>query len=60
MANNVVFYFKSFNELENFANAHPELWVNVLGLTAKGWFKALVSRIEPNNNGEPNNDIPVV
>lgn len=61
MAANVVFYFKSFDELENFANSHPELWINVLGLTAKGWYKALVSRVENQTNGnESVNDIPVV
>lgn len=56
MANNVVFYFKNFDELEAFASNHQELWINVLGVTAKGWYKALVSRIE--TNGEQN-DIPV-
>lgn len=57
MSNNVVFYFKNFDELESFASNHPELWVNVLGTTAKGWYKALVSRIE--TNGENNDGIPV-
>lgn len=60
MAANVVFYFKNFDELESFANAHPELWVNVLGVTAKGWYKALVSRVEQTNGNESVNDIPVV
>lgn len=49
MAANVVFYFKNFDELESFANAHPELWVNVLGTTQKGWYKALVSKVEANS-----------
>lgn len=55
--NNIVFYFKNYDELEAFASSHPELWVNVLGTTQKGWFKALVSRIE-NSNAEQ--VIPVV
>lgn len=59
MAANVVFYFKNFDELESFANSHPELWVNVLGLTAKGWYKALVSRIEA-NSVEPEPTVPTV
>lgn len=49
-ANNVVFYFKNFDELEAFAFNHQELWINVLGTTTKGWLKALVSRNEPNNS----------
>ena len=59
MANNVVFYFKSFDELESFATNHPELWVNVLGLTQKGWYKALVSRVEA-NSVEPEPTVPAV
>ena len=57
MAANVVFYFKSFDELEAFAGAHPELWVNVLGLTAKGWYKA---KVEVNNSVEPEPTVPTV
>lgn len=57
-ANNIVFYFRNYDELEAFANAHPELWINVLGTTAKGWYKALVSRTT-DNGGESNNDIPI-
>ena len=60
MAANVVFYFKSFDELEAFAEAHPELWINVLGLTAKGWYKALVSKVEANNSVEPEPTVPTV
>lgn len=46
MAANVVFYFRDYDELEAFASSHPELWVNVLGTTQKGWFKALVSKVD--------------
>lgn len=60
MAANVVFYFKSFDELETFATNHPELWVNVLGITAKGWYKALVSKVETNTSEVNTGDIPVM